>query len=88
MTNDVTLRAVGQEDIPLLARWRNDPDHETAFGDFLPMARRQHQYHERFAVNGMISEDEGLLIICRAGEPVGTVSWHPVHYGPTGAASR
>lgn len=80
--DEVTLRAVGAEDLDLLGRWRNDPEHESEYGDFLVMARRQNTYRERWEVNGLLAEDDGLLLICRAGEPVGSVSWHPVGYGP------
>ncbi len=78
----MSLRAVGAQDLDLLGRWRNDPEHESVYGDFLPMIRRQNSYHERWEVNGLLSEDEGLLLVCRGEEPVGTVGWHPVHYGP------
>nr|WP_269810685.1 GNAT family protein [Kineosporia rhizophila] len=76
------MRAVGPEDLALLGRWRNDTEHGSAFGDFLPMIRRQNSYQERWDVNGLLGEDEGTLLVCLSGEPVGTISWHPVHYGP------
>ena len=81
---EVTLRAVGQEELELIGRWRNDPEHESEFGDFLVMARQQHRfrYQSDWQMNGLLTEDNGTLLICRDGEPVGTVSWHPVRYGP------
>lgn len=78
----VSLRAVGAEDLDLLGRWRNDPDHETEFGDFLAMARRRPEHRERWAIDGLLGEDHGVLLICAAGQPVGAVQWHPIHYGP------
>ncbi|MCD5311513.1 GNAT family N-acetyltransferase [Kineosporia babensis] len=78
----MSLRAVGAQDLDLLGRWRNDPEHESVYGDFLPMIRRQNSYRERWEVNGLLSEDDGLLMVCLEAEPVGTIGWHPVHYGP------
>ncbi|MBT0771053.1 GNAT family N-acetyltransferase [Kineosporia sp. J2-2] len=78
----MTLRAVGAEDLDLLGQWRNDPEHESVYGDFLPMARRQNPFPERWDVDGLLGEDNGTLMICVAGRPVGAVQWHPVHYGP------
>ena len=83
----ITLRPVEQEDLTLLARWRNDPDHEGRYGDFLAMHRRQTRYPERWELNGLLAEDEGILLICLDSQPVGVFQWHPVTYGPN-AGSR
>ncbi|GAA3626200.1 GNAT family protein [Kineosporia mesophila] len=83
MTNkDVVLRAVGVEDLPLLEQWRGDREHETEFGDFLPMARRQNTYQDRWYADGLLGEDEGVILICHDGLPIGSIGWHPVGYGP------
>jgi RimJ/RimL family protein N-acetyltransferase len=82
VTEEVSLRGVAAEDLELLGRWRSDPEHESAFGDFLSLARLRNPYRERWEIDGLISEDEGILLICRAGEPVGGIQWHPVMYGP------
>jgi RimJ/RimL family protein N-acetyltransferase len=78
----VTLRAVGQDDLALLSRWRNDPEHEAPYGNFLLMHRRKTRYAEGWERNGLLAEDEGLMLVCLDGEPVGDVQWHPERYGP------
>lgn len=79
---DVTLRPVGRDDIALLDQWRNDAEHQSAYGDFLIMHRRSTQNLEQWERNGLLAEDEGSLLVCLAGQPVGAVQWHQVHYGP------
>jgi RimJ/RimL family protein N-acetyltransferase len=78
----VTLRPVQRGDIALLDHWRNDRDHEGEYGDFLAMHRRRTVNAERWEADGLLSEQEGQLLICLDGEPVGAVQWHPVQYGP------
>jgi len=78
----VTLRPVQRGDIALLDHWRNDRDHEGEYGDFLAMHRRRTVNAERWEVDGLLSEQEGQLLICLDGEPVGAVQWHAVQYGP------
>jgi RimJ/RimL family protein N-acetyltransferase len=78
----VTLRAVDEDDLALLSSWRNDPEHETGYGDFLPMHRRKSRYTDDWERDGLLTEEQGVLLICLDGEPVGAVQWHPVMYGP------
>jgi RimJ/RimL family protein N-acetyltransferase len=78
----VTLRPLAAEDIPLLDRWRNDPGFQSEYGDFLAMHRRQTQALERWQVNGLLGEDQGMLLICLDDEPVGALQYHQVLYGP------
>ena len=78
----VTLRPVERDDLALLDRWRNDREHEGEYGDFLAMHRGRTGYHERWEVDGLLTEQEGQLLICLDGEPVGALQWHPVQYGP------
>jgi RimJ/RimL family protein N-acetyltransferase len=78
----VTLRPIERDDLALLDRWRNDREHEGEYGDFLAMHRGRTGYDERWAVDGLLSEQEGQLLICLDGEPVGVLQWHPVPYGP------
>jgi aminoglycoside 6'-N-acetyltransferase len=78
----VTLRPVEQDDIALIDEWRGDPEHETTYGDFLQIHRRRTGMQQRWEVDGLISEDEGHLVICHDGKPVGVLQWHVVTYGP------
>jgi RimJ/RimL family protein N-acetyltransferase len=82
MSGSVTLRPVERADLALLDRWRNDRAHETPYGDFLALQRRRTPNLERWERNGMLAEDEGQLLICLDGDPVGAVQWHQVVYGP------
>jgi RimJ/RimL family protein N-acetyltransferase len=82
VTNAVTLRPVERDDLVLLDRWRNDRDHEGLYGDFLAMHRRRTVNGERWEVDGLLSEQEGQLLICLEQDPVGAVQWHGVQYGP------
>ena len=78
----VTLRPLGPEDIPRLDRWRNDLEFQSEYGDFLSMHRRQTKSMERWQTNGLLGEDQGMLLICLDDEPVGALQWHQVNYGP------
>lgn len=77
----IRLRPVQQDDIPLLDRWRNDRDGTDESGAFLAMHRRRTRTLERWQQNGLLAEDEGMVLICRDDEPVGVIQWHPVAYG-------
>ena len=78
----VTLRPVDRNDLILLDTWRNDREHESEYGDFLAAHRHRTGTAEHWEVNGLLSEDDGVLLICSDGDPVGSVQWHPVQYGP------
>jgi RimJ/RimL family protein N-acetyltransferase len=80
--DEVTLRAVGQEDLALLDAWRNDPEHESVYGDFLVMHRRKTRMAADWEDDGLLGENDGTLLICLAGQPVGQLQWHLVGYGP------
>lgn len=78
----VHLRPVEADDLDLLEGWRSDPDHESAYGDFLALQRRRSPLSEQWQIDGLLTEDEGQMVICLDDRPVGTVQWHLVHYGP------
>jgi RimJ/RimL family protein N-acetyltransferase len=82
----VTLRPVEQDDLILLDTWRNDPEHQSTYGDFIGMHRRRTASRERWELNGMLGEDSGALLICLDGKPVGALQWHSVAYGPNQAS--
>ena len=65
----VTLRPVTSRDLPLLGAWREDPDAEGVFNDF--------------GLEPTPASVEGNhLMVETDGEPIGTVSWQEVRYGP------
>ena len=77
----VSLRAVEEDDFPLIHRWGNDPalvgEHSTPRPVSLDDVRRR--YRERPA----LTTEGGALLIVRSndGAPVGLVSCHRVSYG-------
>ncbi|HEY8178842.1 MAG TPA: GNAT family protein [Candidatus Limnocylindria bacterium] len=77
----VRLRDVTLADADLLDAWNDDPD-RSEFNDFgeppSPLPRD-------VLANGPLRNDRnGMLVVERIadGEPIGTVGWHLVHYGP------
>jgi RimJ/RimL family protein N-acetyltransferase len=65
----VTLRPVRNEDIALLDTWRSDPKTEGVFNDF--------------GLSPTPASIEGNVLVVEAdGEPIGTVTWQEVRYGP------
>lgn len=76
---DVRLREVTEADLPLLDAWERDPEFRGEFNDF---GQPPQDNHERLA-KGFIDSMHGTLIIeTEQGEPIGTVDWRPVMYGP------
>ena len=65
----ITLRQVTAQDLPLLDEWRADPDAEGLFNDF------------GLEPTGATVEGNHLVVEAD-GEPIGTVSWQEVRYGP------
>lgn len=83
----VTLRPVEQADLTLLDHWRRDLAFTGTYNHFLVSYRQRGRSQDLFDVDGMIGENEGTLLVCIDGTPVGAVEWHLAQYGPT-AASR
>jgi RimJ/RimL family protein N-acetyltransferase len=78
----VRLRALREEDLAPLT------DHETVELD--PWNNFEigagNRFHRRFAENGGIGEDSGMLAVeTTNGDLVGAVSWHSVQLGPSAA---
>jgi RimJ/RimL family protein N-acetyltransferase len=81
----VRLRDLTLADADLLDSWNNDPD-RSEFNDFgeppSPLPR------DVLAEGPLRNDRNGMLIVETVeGEPIGTVGWHLVHYGP-GALSQ
>jgi RimJ/RimL family protein N-acetyltransferase len=76
----IRLRDVTLADADLLDSWNADPE-RSEFNDFgepmSPMNR------DALAAGPLRNEHNGMLIVeTDAGEPIGTVGWHKVRYGP------
>jgi RimJ/RimL family protein N-acetyltransferase len=74
---DISLRAVAVDDAVLLERWEA-PEFTEPYNHFGMPRRRLHEAIAHEAAGA----DRGTLIIEADGEPVGTVSWRVVRYGP------
>lgn len=86
--NLVELRAVEEDDLPLMQRWRSEPGIGGLFDPPTPVSladlRRRHVEHRAFGDTG------GDLLIVRLedGERVGTVQFHRVSYGSSSPAAN
>jgi RimJ/RimL family protein N-acetyltransferase len=79
----VRLRQATLEDVELLTLWRSSTVYTGEFNDFGLTARAP--IKEAIRKNALVGETWGTLIVVeRAADdkPIGTVSWHQVHYGP------
>jgi RimJ/RimL family protein N-acetyltransferase len=75
---EVSLRAVTVEDADLLERWEA-PEFTAPFNDFgMPFA----PLRDAIERTGLMDDHQGTMLVIADGEPVGTVSWHAVRYGP------
>jgi RimJ/RimL family protein N-acetyltransferase len=83
--SSIRLRAMQETDLDLLTAHESlESDPWNTF-DILPSNR----FHRRFAENGGIEQDSGMLVVEKVDglntTLIGSVSWHPVQHGPTAA---
>jgi RimJ/RimL family protein N-acetyltransferase len=79
--DDVQLRPVTEDDLPLLERLHNTrPASGVAFEwfGFTDPARARRQWVE----NGLLSAESGSLVVVSNERAVGSVSWRPTPFGP------
>jgi RimJ/RimL family protein N-acetyltransferase len=77
----VVLRPVREGDLPLLERFLLEP--ETA-GPFQWYGWTDPgRFRRRFAENGLLGEDGGLLMVEADGEPLGLVAWRKIVVSPS-----
>ena len=78
----VYLRPVDRSDLPLLAKWTNDPAHNSEYNTF----GFQHtgRLEAEFDKNGLLDRRGGTLVVVEreTEDVVGSVSYHQVAYGP------
>jgi RimJ/RimL family protein N-acetyltransferase len=78
----VTLRPVQETDLGLLAANRSRDVRGLDWFGFVPA----NALHRRFAADGLISDDYGVLVVeAPEGDVVGQVSWFAVRHGPSSA---
>jgi RimJ/RimL family protein N-acetyltransferase len=79
-TARIRLRDITLADADLLDSWNADPD-RAEFNDFgEPMSPLN---REALAAGPLRNEQNGMLVVETADrEPIGTVGWHKVRYGP------
>jgi RimJ/RimL family protein N-acetyltransferase len=79
----VRLRDATINDAELLDAWARSPEAKGEFNDF-GMPPDDESVREALEKGPLRNERNGQLIIERAadGQPIGTVGWHEIHYGP------
>jgi RimJ/RimL family protein N-acetyltransferase len=81
----VDLRPIEEDDLPLLHRWRNDPALAAPLA--APRPATLAQLRRRYVDEPALDEDGGeLLVVRKDGVAVGTVQFHRVWYGPSSPA--
>lgn len=80
----VRLRDATLADADLLDAWARSPEAKGEFNDFGPPLEANSDIREALASGPLRNERNGQMIIERLadGQPIGTVGWHEVHYGP------
>jgi RimJ/RimL family protein N-acetyltransferase len=78
----VSVRPVQEADLGALAAARSRDVSGLNWFGFVPA----NALHRRFAADGMISDDSGVLVVeTPDGKPAGQVSWSAVRHGPSSA---
>ena len=81
MENVLTLRPVGEEDLPLLERLTQDP---AAAGEFAWTGWRDLlRFRRGWAEDRLVGDDGGVLVIVQGSERLGFVSWFQVDFPPS-----
>jgi RimJ/RimL family protein N-acetyltransferase len=80
MDDHLTLRLVAEDDLPTLERLTQDPG---ATGEFAWLGWHDlTRYRQWWADNRLISDDIGILMVVKAADRLGFVSWHKVASTP------
>ncbi|HEY3035420.1 MAG TPA: GNAT family N-acetyltransferase [Streptosporangiaceae bacterium] len=73
MSDQVTLRPVSEDDLPMLDALTQDPGQTGEFGWFGWLDRRR--WRRDWDENGLIGPDGGTLIVARGDDRLGLVNW-------------
>ncbi|MGH3388215.1 MAG: GNAT family N-acetyltransferase [Actinomadura sp.] len=76
MSDDVRLRPVAEDDLPVLERFHQDPEAASVFGWF--GWRAPGSWRRLWDENRLMTEDAGRLMVVRGPDRLGFVSWHRV----------
>ncbi len=80
MDDHLMLRLVAEDDLPILERLTQDPG---ATGEFAWVGwHNLTRYRQWWADNRLISDDIGILMVVKAADRLGFVSWHKVTSTP------
>jgi RimJ/RimL family protein N-acetyltransferase len=80
----IRLRDATLEDLDILLDWARSPEAKGEFNDFGPSPDDGSAIRQSLAEGPLRNERNGQLIVERVadGQPIGTVAWLEVHYGP------
>lgn len=73
MTDEITLRLAGEDDLPMLEELTQDPEKIGEFQWFGWYNLRR--WREGWDENGLVGDDGGTLVVARAGQRLGLVNW-------------
>jgi RimJ/RimL family protein N-acetyltransferase len=80
VSHEVTLRPLAEDDLPLLHRLTSDPavagEHEW-FG-----WRNPRDFPRRWAEDGLLGDDGGVVMVMRGSDRIGVMSWRKVPTSP------
>jgi RimJ/RimL family protein N-acetyltransferase len=84
MDDAVSLRLCVEADLPMLEGLTRDPEMTGEFGWFGYGVGPQ--WRKRWADNGLVDSDGGLLIVARGDEPLGLVNWRKHRHTPSSSS--
>ncbi|MGH3636299.1 MAG: GNAT family N-acetyltransferase [Mycobacterium sp.] len=82
MGDQVALRPVGEDDLPMLEELTQDPETAGEFQRFGWSDRRR--WRRNWDENGLIGPDGGILMVVRGDERLGLVNWRRGQTTPVG----
>ena len=81
---DLSFRPVNQSDLPLLESWLNDAQVNGEFNFF--GFSGTHSLKSNFEKSGFLDDRQGMLVVTLQDDPIGSVSYRSVMYGPNDAS--
>ena len=78
------LRPVERSDLPILEAWHNDSEVHGEFNFF--GFSGTHSLQSNYEKSGFLDDRQGMLVVTLLDEPIGSVSYRSVMYGPNDAS--